>query len=315
MACAICDNTSASQQSLTNGAILSFSCPVCGEYAIHHEALSLLNFKGNATRNEHSAKISAYLRNRYIQGSSLPIICLNRTSALSVPSGIGLDQIIEQFPRLIFDRLDLVLLNLAKLSAYSGDFIKVTANDYSLFYADKNNTTAQFYIMKQLIDENLIELKDNGLSLPNEVRLTPKGWGKVAELELGDQKDNKSVFIAMSFDPSLITVYENSIAKAISDNGYNPIRVDYEEHIEQISDRIIADIRRCKYVVADFTFNRGGVYYEAGFAIGLGKPVIWTCREDHVKDLHFDTRQYNHIVWVTENDLYDKLDTRIKAIF
>ena len=35
-------------------------------------------------------------------------------------------------------------------------------------------------------------------------------------------------------------------------------------------DRIIAQIRASKFVVADFTRNRGGVYYEAGFALGLG---------------------------------------------
>ena len=54
-------------------------------------------------------------------------------------------------------------------------------------------------------------------------------------------------------------------------------------------------------VVADFTHGRagarGGVYYEAGLARGLGLPVIWTCREDMFDELHFDTRQYPHIGW------------------
>jgi hypothetical protein len=59
-------------------------------------------------------------------------------------------------------------------------------------------------------------------------------------------------------------------------------------------------------MIADFTSEidkpRGGVYYEAGFAHGLGKEVIWTCREDVIDHIHFDTRQYNHITW-NENDL------------
>jgi len=312
--CAICDNSSVPQQIWGNEASFRYSCPTCGEYLITLQALSLLDFQDNTIKKEHSAKISAYLKNRNVLGLNPHIIYRDILSTKTVPLGITIEEIIDQFPKLISDRMNKVLLNLAELSDYSDYYLKITTDDYSLFYAEKNNAT-QFFIMKQLIDEKLIELKDNALRLPNEVRLTPKGWNKVLELEKGDRKEKTKIFIVMSFDPSLVTAYEQGIAKAISDNGYDPIRVDYEEHIDQISDSIIADIRKCKYVVADFTFNRGGVYYEAGFAMGLGKPVIWTCREDHIKDLHFDTRQSNHIGWTTDQDLYTKLDDRIKAIF
>ena len=57
----------------------------------------------------------------------------------------------------------------------------------------------------------------------------------------------------------------------------------------------------------------GGVYYEAGFARGLGIPVISTCREDERGKLHFDTRQYNHIFWKAPADLADQLHDRVAA--
>lgn len=66
-------------------------------------------------------------------------------------------------------------------------------------------------------------------------------------------------------------------------------------------------------LIADFTKQRGGVYFEAGFAMGLGIPVIWSCRSDDINNLHFDTRQYNHIVWNDYSDLRTKLVNRIKA--
>ena len=66
-------------------------------------------------------------------------------------------------------------------------------------------------------------------------------------------------------------------------------------------------------MVADFTGNRGGVYYEAGFAGGLGIPVIWIVHEDDLDDVHFDTRQYNHITYSTPEELRDKLKARILA--
>jgi nucleoside 2-deoxyribosyltransferase len=69
------------------------------------------------------------------------------------------------------------------------------------------------------------------------------------------------------------------------------------QHNNRIDDEIAAMIRRSKFIVADFTGRRGGVYFEAGFALGMGLPVIWVCSKDELKDVHFDTRQYNFIVW------------------
>jgi len=116
------------------------------------------------------------------------IIYEDSLSTQTVPFGISFEEIFDQFPKLISDRLDKVLVNLARLSDYSGCYIEISSKDYALFYADKNNAT-QFYIMKQLIAEKLIELKNSELRLPNEVRLTPKGWNKVLELKSGGVKD------------------------------------------------------------------------------------------------------------------------------
>jgi nucleoside 2-deoxyribosyltransferase len=94
------------------------------------------------------------------------------------------------------------------------------------------------------------------------------------------------------------------------------IRVDRVEHSENINDKIIADIRRAEFVVADFSFHPAGVYFEAGFALGLHRLVVWTCRQDEFKTdkVHFDTRPYNHIVWETEADLREKLTARVRAL-
>ena len=73
-----------------------------------------------------------------------------------------------------------------------------------------------------------------------------------------------------------------------------------------------------RFLVADFTQGetgpRGGVYYEAGFAHGLNIQVIFTCRKDALEKVHFDTRQYPHIVWETPQELRDKLAKRISSV-
>lgn len=85
-----------------------------------------------------------------------------------------------------------------------------------------------------------------------------------------------------------------------------------------IDDEIIAEIRRSRFVVADFTHDkekgvRGSVFYEAGFASGLGLEVIYSCRKGLEGELSFDTRQYHHILWETPEDLRIQLRDRIRA--
>lgn len=69
--------------------------------------------------------------------------------------------------------------------------------------------------------------------------------------------------------------------------------------------------------MADFTHGdggvRGGVYFEAGFALGLNIPVIYMCKDDQIDNVHFDTRQYNHILWKDAKELKEKLSNRISA--
>ncbi len=153
-------------------------------------------------------------------------------------------------------------------------------------------------------------------------RLTPAGVKRLEEL--GTKAVNsEQAFVAMWFDESVDEAYEKGVEPAIIDSGYRPLRIDKKEHNNKIDEEIILEIGRSQFVVCDFTCElvehkgkltalpRGGVYYEAGFAKGLGIEVIWMCRADHIKHVHFDTRQFNHIAWQTPEDLKTKLRKRI----
>lgn len=71
------------------------------------------------------------------------------------------------------------------------------------------------------------------------------------------------------------------------------LQLDQVEHNEHIMDKILAMIRIAPFVVADFTHHRNGVYFEAGFAKGLGIPVVSCCRQDEFEKAHCDTKQLN----------------------
>ncbi len=143
--------------------------------------------------------------------------------------------------------------------------------------------------------------------------ISPKGWVYIDSLRRGNPQ-SKIGFIAMWFDKSMNDVFL-ALEKATAGAGYDPLRIDRKQHNNKIDDEIVAGIRRSKFLVADLTGHRGGVYFEAGFAMGLGLPVIWTCREDDLKGTHFDTRQYNFIVWTEDKlpELAKALQNRIEA--
>ena len=125
-------------------------------------------------------------------------------------------------------------------------------------------------------------------------------------------------FVAMWFDGSMKEVRQKGIIPGIEDAGYKPYVVDEDEHIGKIDDKIIAEIRRSRFIVADFTHGekgaRGGVYFEAGFGLGLGIPVIYTCHKGQMSDVHFDTQHYNHILWEKPEELREALANRIRAV-
>lgn len=118
----------------------------------------------------------------------------------------------------------------------------------------------------------------------------------------------------MSFDQELKPVWDNAIEPALSRAGFKGYRVDIAPHIEKIDTKIMAEIKNSRFLVADVTQQRPGVYFEAGYALGLGLPVFWSVREDELDKVHFDTRQYNHIVWKDEAELSDKLYNFVWAI-
>jgi len=149
------------------------------------------------------------------------------------------------------------------------------------------------------------------------VTVTVQGHAHVADQSTS--ANSSQAFVAMWFDNSMDAVYNQAIAPAIQGAGYEPYRIDRDNFLNKIDDEIIAQIRQSKFIVADFTHDtkgsvRGSVYYEAGFAHGLGIPVIFTAHED--AHLHFDTRQFPHILWKPNdlNTLRQGLTNRILAL-
>jgi hypothetical protein len=164
-------------------------------------------------------------------------------------------------------------------------------------------------LMDFLCDEEVIkEFQYHGQAV-----ITAKGYIELESRALTSPTTTQA-FVAMWFDQAMNCVFDDAVKPAIEKSGYRPLRIDQKDHLNKIDDEIIAEIRRSRFLVADFTGHRGGVYFETGFAMGLGLPVIFTCWNDDISDLHFDIRQYNTIAWESVSDLNMRLYQRIRAV-
>jgi hypothetical protein len=205
----------------------------------------------------------------------------------------------------LFEAIDRILIYFAK-KANLGEYTSFSSTwDYPLGYVRDADEFA--FLLEKAIEMEYLERRGS-----NEVRVALGGWRRIAQLR-SEQPERNKAFVAMRFTDELRPAFQQGFEPALLATGYQPLRVDLIQHNDKIDDRIIAEIRKCGLLVADFTGQRQNVYFEAGFALGLGRRVIWTCREGDVRKLHFDIRQYNFLPWRDPAHLREILQARIEA--
>jgi len=152
-------------------------------------------------------------------------------------------------------------------------------------------TLVEFCTEEGWIEHKVTERATGSGNDVHEFMLKPKGYAKLAEIK-GTNSTSQQGFVAMWFGEPVKAAYDEALEPAIRAAGYLPLRIDQKNHIGKVDDEIIAEIRRSRFVVCDFTCEkgkpRGNVYYEAGFAKGLNIPVFWTVRADSLDDLQLE---------------------------
>lgn len=124
-----------------------------------------------------------------------------------------------------------------------------------------------------------------------------------------------NVFVSMPMNTErydCVDAIREGVGKGIVDSGNIPYFLDRDAHNDDICAKMLDEIQNCKFLVADFTRQNPGVYYEAGYAKALGKTVIHTCREDEMTKRHFDIEHMNFVFWKDAEDLHQKLKERIE---
>jgi nucleoside 2-deoxyribosyltransferase len=293
--CAVCSRDCRSQRDpvLMSGSDV-FDCPQCGNFAISDMAQEELKSSGI-----HRGLLSGWLRRRFDSDGGkrimLPVKQFRDVAALPMPT--------------FRERTEEYLTAASKRAAMLNQGFK---------YLEPSLVSTAYCLTQDELEVMTKHLEQEGYLRPmtpgGEIaQLLPKGHMAADELRAKHAASSQG-FIAMWFDAQMEDARRRGLEIGIREAGYKPHRVDDAHHVDKIDDRIIADIRLSKFVVADLTGLRAGVYYEAGFAHGQGKLVFYTCREDERDKIHFDVRQFNCIIWKEPADLALQLRDRIEAV-
>jgi hypothetical protein len=159
-----------------------------------------------------------------------------------------------------------------------------------------------YYVANYLRDQGLIWYDRVDTSKPTSpLRLQMKfdGWQQFEKLN-NESVQSRTAFMAMKFgDEELDRVVEEVFRPAVAATGFQLQVLTDAPRAGLIDDRLRVEIRRSRFLIADITHQNLGAYWEAGFAEGLGKPVIYTCKKETFDSgaSHFDTNHHLTVKW------------------
>jgi hypothetical protein len=283
----------------------NYDCPRCGRF-VASDALIGGNLVDLSAKQR--AVLSYRLRRQQRAGSAPPSILKNDLPQVDDP----LPSPAEQADNLIVwigdhqpSPAQQIEISDPEVSSWIGTAITPNYRDEGLAW-----------LLRQPQMTTLVE-NNASLNSPNRLLLTFKGWQRYEALK-HDQVESRSAFMAMKFgDDELNRVVNDCFKPAVKATDFELRILTDGQPAGLIDDQLRVALRTVRFVIADLTHGSNGAYWEAGFAEGLGRPVIYTCRKEEwgANKSHFDTSHLNTIIWDPENlqDAAVRLKATIRA--
>jgi hypothetical protein len=269
------------------------TCPRCGEYQISDDAVGTLALEDQIPFNRFRARLCEWIDNQNLSGITPAL----RSAKLSELQQLADLEFLERAKRLLF--------YFSEHTKMLGE--SVTVDDPKIGAKLQTLDVVEIRFIAQFLAEQKWIEQGNPWRLTGHGAIKADEWKRTASTSMQG-------FVAMSFDQSLDEAWSNGFEPAIRASGFSPFRSDREHFIGGITDKLIAEIRRSRFVVVDYTGQSNGVYFEAGYALTLGVDVIPTCRADDMQKRHFDIKHLNTLPWQTPEELADRLTDRIRAV-
>lgn len=345
--CPICKNNNAAIQ--IDGWRIFVECPACGRYKCDITHTQFIE----TYKNELPIYLFYTKNNKSITDNEDPrayrLIDLSdyyEEIKLQHPWVYNIDEetLKNFYPIEISNKIDMILLNIAKNSKYIGDYASYIKEELnSLFFVKRYDNKNEFSQQQQSQQVNSLKsymtdngyIKDKGFNIDKyNIELTPEGWNRVDKIQKS-RIFNKDIFVSMSFAAETKNTRE-AIRSGIESAGFSAEFLDEITHNKQIVPEMFRLIRESKMLILDISIPNYGAYYEAGYALGLGKEVIICCERSvfegkykvngqeiseaekikfgrYLKP-HFDIAQKQILLWDNNEDLTRKLAEWIKAL-
>jgi hypothetical protein len=171
-------------------------------------------------------------------------------------------------------------------------------------------------VSSHLRDARFIEHKSE-VGVWRKVTLSFAGWGRYRELERSTTESRRA-FMAMKYgDTPLDKLFEDVFRPAVKQTGFDLFRLIDRPKAGLIDNRLRVEIQTSRFLIADLTHENAGAYWEAGYAEGLGKPVIYTCEKNKFETCktHFDTNHHLTLQWDSSGstEMVEELKATIRA--
>ncbi len=334
--CPVCDSN-AVEYTYDFGRRVFVECPVCGrfEYYPDKEELAKFNlnhlaayfiYNGFKHGNLYSTEYRYFTTMSKEKCDEYRVEFNNGNIEHGHPVHLSIENVENWYPKKLTDKINFIITFFNNKASYIGEKININKESLiSCLFVDRykfdvgnklkkyyTETDAQVQFMLDLLKESkLINPQSNyvGSMYVEPIQLTPEAYSRIEQLEKNNSH-GKDVLVAMKFGEETKNLRE-AIRKGILEAEYNPIFIDEVEHNDFITPELLKYIRDSKFVVVDLSHQNNGAYFEEGYAMGLGKPVIQLCKSDVT--LHFDIAQKNTIMWNSEDEISLKLKNRIIA--
>ena len=161
------------------------------------------------------------------------------------------------------------------------------------------NREMAFHLIEELQERKILTGTNAILTLSLD------GWERYEAEKRGEFK-GKYGFIAMEFDdPELDPFVKDVVKPAVKEGiGYDLVDMNDVGRAGVIDNIMRTQIRDAAFVIVDLTHDNSGAYWEAGYAEGLGKPVLYICEKTKFdeKKTHFDTNHCTTVPWSRDDD-------------
>lgn len=291
--CPVCGTPLQSLEKHPSGRnVTHFSCPRCGQFTLTNSLLaSLPHYLGSVP--DAAANISHALRRAQEVNSEVLFSTLTTEEILRRP-----------MPR-PQEQADLLVRWLANNLSGPGELVDISPKTHAGIVGAKSDSGFAL-ILDHLFSVGLLtgqQLKTIGAQGNAKATLSFLGWAYYEELAKGNAVYRKA-FMAMKFGDSILENVLSEVFKpAARIVGFDLFKLDDVPRAGLIDDRLRVEIQSSDFLIADLTHDNLGAYWEAGYAEGLGKPVIYTCERSKFEDskTHFDTNHHLTIIWDTKN--------------